>query len=238
VPVAAWTMPVHKHEHYIVRTRPSSGPDTDAGVDAVSFPLLGPDAATLLGDWTTLDPQLPLEGTASADGFLLYQMQATVGQCTTTARIGDATTAAALCSSTDGRSYAAFTLPLPRGARYQLTYAGSAPADHAISWVALKPPLRFGQSAPREVGIAYQDDQDAFLVVTTNAPGTTQVRIGPDHAPGSKDVVAAVVVTGRGEGQSLLVPLSRSTHYLVVADASDVDTDPSVRIVYLPLSRS
>jgi len=238
VPVAAWTMPVHRHEHYIVRTRPSSGPDTDAGVDAVSFPLLGRDRATVLEDWTTLDPQLPLQGTASADGFLLYQMQATVGQCTTTAWIDGATTAAALCSSTDGRGYAAFTLPLAQGARYELTYAGSVPAHHAVSWVALKPPLRFGQPAAREVGIAYQDDQDAFLVVTTNAPGTTQVRIGPDHAPGSKDVVAAVAVTARGEGQSLLVPVPRTTHYLVLATASDADTDPSVRIVYLPLSRA
>ena len=165
-------------------------------------------------------------------------MQATVGQCTTTAWIDGATTAAALCSSTDGRRYAAFTLPLAQGARYELTYAGSVPAHHAVSWVALKPPLRFGQPAAREVGIAYQDDQDAFLVVTTNAPGTTQVRIGPDHAPGSKDVVAAVAVTARGEGQSLLVPVPRTTHYLVLATASDADTDPSVRIVYLPLSRA
>ena len=61
-----------------------------------SFPLLGRDRAPVLEDWTTLDPQLPLQGTASADGFLLYQMQATVGQCTTTAWIDGATTAAAL----------------------------------------------------------------------------------------------------------------------------------------------
>jgi hypothetical protein len=238
VRVAAWTMPVHKHEHYVVRTRPSSGPDADAGVDAVSFPLLGPDPATVLGDWTALNRQLPLEDTAAEDGFLLYQMRATVGQCTTTARIDDAPTAAALCSSTDGRSYAAFTLPLAQGARYRLAYAGSADAEHTVDWVALKPPLRFGQPAAREVGIAYQDDQDGFLVVTTNASGTTEVRIGPDHAPGAKDVVAAVAVTDRGEGQSLLVPVPRTTHYLVLATAGDVDTDPSVRIVYLPLLRA
>jgi len=45
-------------------------------------------------------------------------------------------------------------------------------------------------------------------------------------------------VTGGGEGQSLLVPLPRTTHYLVVADASDAHTDPPVRIVYLPLWRA
>jgi hypothetical protein len=221
-----------------VRTRPSTGPDTDAGVDAVSFPLHGPDTGTLLGDWTTLNPQLPLEGTAAEDGFLLYQMRARVEQCTTTARIDGAPTAAALCSSTDGRSYSAFSLPLIQGARYRLTYAGSAEAEHTVEWVALKPPLRFGQPATREVGIAYRDDQDGFLVVTTNATGTTQVSIGPDHAPGAKDVVAAVAVTGRGEGQSLLVPVPRTTHYLVLATAGDADTDPSVRILWLPLSRS
>jgi hypothetical protein len=232
-------MPVHKHEHCVVRSRPSSGPDTDAGVDAVSFPLLGSAAAvSLFGEWTALDPQLPLAGTAAEDGFLLYQMRATVGQCTTTARIDADTTAAALCSSTDGRRYAAFSLPLAKGARYRLTYAGSADAEHTVHWVALKPPLRFGHPAAGEVGIAYRDDQDGLLVVTTNAPGITQVSIGPDHAPGAKGVVAAVSVTGRGEGQSLLVPVPRTTHYLVLATPGDADTDPSVRVVWLPLSRS
>jgi hypothetical protein len=236
---AAWTMPVHRREHYVVRSRPSPGPDIDAGVDAVSFPLLGSgDAASLFAEWTALNPQLPLAGTADEDGFLIYQMRATVGQCTTTAWIDADTTAAALCSSTDGRWYAAFSLPLAQGARYRLTYAGSADAEHTVHWVALKSPLRFGQPATREVGIAYQDDQDGFLVVTTNAPGTTQVSIGHDHAPGAKDVVAAVSVTGRGEGQSLLVPVPRTTHYRVLATPGDADSDPSVRIVWLPLSRS